>query len=201
MKKAIITIVALISFAIGWFTHTSIESNKLDVLSTKSDHSATADPKQIASALTEQKTTPLQLSKSKVIQSEKLQSLQTTSQSINHEQAIRIDDIYEASEIILIQGQTSESLEYQEALSHSVYKLQEKQEFGILNIAYNQCDSKHCLVSIEGVEQLNSEHVQKLKQAVLFGDIANALPGKGGTYYIHEQNGIKSLRVLYDTSL
>lgn len=201
MKKYIIAIFTVASFTAGWITYNWPNQSKKT--------NKTAQETLTLKTTTDSPTAAVQTTKSK-------QETNQVTISNNHQQPISImtknersaaideiiqlDDIYAVSDNLLDAGHTAASSENQAVLFKSINKMQENEIFSSLYLTHHQCDSNRCLISIEGLQNLTQENIQKLKQELLFGNVGSILPGKGGTFYFHEQNNIKSIRVVYDTT-
>lgn len=199
MKKYIIAILAVTSFVVGWITYNGSIQNKQ---TNNITHEVFAVVQKTTSSAEKVLATPESQEFNHVAIIETQQSISIANSQGNSviiEDVIKLDDIYEVSSQLLKTAQTAKSSENQEALFQNINKLQENESFSSLYLTHHQCDSNHCLISIEGLQNLTQENTQKLKQELLFGDVGNILPGKGGTFYFHEQNDIKSIRVIYDT--
>jgi hypothetical protein len=201
MKKYIIAIFTVASFTAGWITYNwsnpSKKTNKTaqETLTLKT---TTDSPTAVAQAAkSKQETNQVTISNNH----QQPISIKTKNErSAAIDEIIQLDDIYVVSNNLIDAAHTAASSENQEALFQSINKMQENEIFSSLYLTHHQCDSNRCLISIEGLQNLTQENIQKLKQELLFGNVGSILPGKGGTFYFHEQNNVKSIRVVYDTT-
>lgn len=67
-----------------------------------------------------------------------------------------------------------------------------------LNIEYNECNMRSCILSIEAHKsQITDETFEIVKREVLFGTMSQVTES-GGKFFIVDNDGTKSIRVLYD---
>lgn len=201
MKKYIIAIFTVASFTAGWITYNwSNQSKKTNKTAqeTLTLKTTTDSPTAVAQAAkSKQETNQVTISNN---HQQPISIMTKNERSAAIDEIIQLDDIYVVSNNLIDAAHTAASSENQAALFQSINKMQENEIFSSLYLTHHQCDSNRCLISIEGLQNLTQENIQKLKQELLFGNVGSILPGKGGTFYFHEQNNVKSIRVVYDTT-